>query len=69
MRFDRSIFTAPKPKPLPVFLLVYVSASMNEVVDLPSSRWTGQTVKNDWQTWELVKSRTSKIEQSLSLDG
>ena len=60
--FDPSKFTAPKAKPLPVFLLLDVSGSMNEVVDPESVRWTGQTVENDGQTWELVEGGTSKIQ-------
>lgn len=60
--FDPSKFTAPKAKPLPVFLLLDVSGSMNEVVDPESVRRTGQTVENDGQTWELVEGGTSKIQ-------
>lgn len=60
--FDPSKFTAPKAKPLPVFLLLDVSGSMNEVVDSESVRRTGQTVENDGQTWELVEGGTSKIQ-------
>ena len=60
--FDPSKFTAPKAKPLPVFLLLDVSGSMNEVVDPENVRGTGQTFENDGQTWELVKGGTSKIQ-------
>ena len=60
--FDPSKFTAPKAKPLPVFLLLDVSGSMNEVVDPENVRWTGQTVEDDGQTWELVEGGTSKIQ-------
>jgi uncharacterized protein YegL len=60
--FDPSRFMAPKAKPLPVFLLLDVSGSMNEVVDPESVRRTGQTVENDGQTWELVEGGTSKIQ-------
>jgi uncharacterized protein YegL len=59
--FDASKFTAQKPKPLPVFLLLDVSGSMNEVVDPENVRRTGQTFENDGQTWELVEGGTSKI--------
>ena len=60
--FDPSKFTAPKAKPLPVFLLLDVSGSMNEVVDPENVRRTGQTFENDGQTWELVEGGTSKIQ-------
>jgi uncharacterized protein YegL len=60
--FDPSKFTAPKAKPLPVFLLLDVSGSMNEVIDPEKVRRTGQTVENDGQTWELVEGGTSKIQ-------
>ena len=60
--FDPSKFTVPKAKPLPVFLLLDVSGSMNEVIDPESVRRTGQTVENDGQTWELVEGGTSKIQ-------
>jgi uncharacterized protein YegL len=60
--FDPSKFTAPKAKPLPVFLLLDVSGSMNEVVDPENIRRTGQTFENDGQTWELVEGGTSKIQ-------
>lgn len=53
--FDPSKFTVPKAKPLPVFLLLDVSGSMNEVVDPENVRPTGQT-------WELVEGGTSKIQ-------
>jgi len=61
--FDPSKFTAPKAKPLPVFLLLDVSGSMNGVVDPESvDRRTGQTFENDGQTWEVVEGGTSKIQ-------
>jgi len=60
--FDPSKFTAPKAKPLPVFLLLDVSGSMNEVVDPENVRRTGQTVVSDGQTWELVEGGTAKIQ-------
>jgi len=59
--FDPGKFTAPKAKPLPVFLLLDVSGSMNEVVDPENVRRTGQTFENDGQTWERVEGGTSKI--------
>lgn len=60
--FDPSKFTAPKAKPLPVFLLLDVSGSMNEVVDPENVRRTGQTFENDGKTWELVEGGTTKIQ-------
>jgi len=60
--FDPSKFTTPKAKPLPVFLLLDVSGSMDEVVDPENVRRTGQTVEDDGQTWELVEGGTSKIQ-------
>jgi uncharacterized protein YegL len=60
--FDPRTFTAPKAKPLPVFILLDVSGSMNEVVDPENVRQTGQTIENDGQTWELVEGGTSKIQ-------
>ena len=60
--FDPSKFTTPKAKPLPVFLLLDISGSMNEVVDVENVRRTGQTFENDGQTWELVQGGTSKIQ-------
>lgn len=59
--FDPSKFTSPKPKPLPVFLLLDVSGSMNEVVDPENIRRTGETIEDDGQAWELVEGGTSKI--------
>lgn len=60
--FDASKFTALKAKPLPVFLLLDVSGSMNEIVDSENVRRTGRSIENDGQTWELVEGGTSKIE-------
>jgi len=60
--FDASKFTAPKAKPLPVFLLLDVSGSMNEIVDPENARRTGQTLESDGKTWELVEGGTSKIQ-------
>lgn len=59
--FDPSKFTAMKPKPLPVFLLLDVSGSMNEVVDPENVRRTGETIESDGQTWDLVEGGTPKI--------
>lgn len=61
MIFDPSKFTAPKAKPLPVFLLLDVSGSMNEVIDPDKVRRTGRTHQSDGQTWEVVEGGTSKI--------
>ena len=60
--FDPSKFTTPKAKPLPVFLLLDISGSMNEVVEAENVRRTGKTFENDGQTWELVEGGTSKIQ-------
>lgn len=60
--FDPSKFTAPKPKPLPVFLLLDVSGSMDEVVYPENIRRTGETIEDDGQTWELVEGGTTKIQ-------
>ena len=62
VKFDPAKFTAPKAKPLPVFLLLDVSGSMDEVIDPENVRRTGQTVVDDGQTWELVEGGTSKIQ-------
>lgn len=62
MKFDVGKFTAQKAKPLPLFLLLDVSGSMNEVVDPENVRWTGQTFENDGQFWERVEGGTSKIQ-------
>lgn len=59
--FDPSKFTVPQAKPLPVFLLLDVSGSMNEIVDPENARRTGQTFENDGQTWEMVEGGKSKI--------
>jgi uncharacterized protein YegL len=60
-RFDPSRFTAGKSKTLPVFLLLDVSGSMNEIISDSFER-TGQTVVEDGQTWEIVKGGVSRIE-------
>jgi uncharacterized protein YegL len=60
--FDSTKFTAQKAKPLPVFLLLDVSGSMNEVVDPENVRRTGQTPVSDGKTWELIEGGTSKIQ-------
>jgi uncharacterized protein YegL len=60
--FDPSKFTTPKAKPLPVFLLLDGSGSMNEVVDPENVRRTGETCQNDGRTWELVEGGTTKIQ-------
>jgi uncharacterized protein YegL len=59
--FDPKQFTAPKAKPLPVFLLLDVSGSMNQVVDPENVVRTGRTLESDGKTWELVEGGTSKI--------
>ena len=60
-RFDPSKFTTNKAKPLPVVLLLDVSASMNEVISDSYER-TGQTVIEDGQTWEIVRGGVSRIQ-------
>lgn len=59
--FDPKQFTAPKAKPLPVFLLLDVSGSMNQVVDPENVVRTGRTLESDSKTWEVVEGGTSKI--------
>ncbi len=59
--FDPKQFTAPKAKPLPVFLLLDVSGSMNEVVDPENVIRTGRTLESDGKTWDVVEGGTSKI--------
>ena len=58
--FDPSAFTTSKAKPLPVILLLDVSASMSEVVDGSFTR-TGQTVFEDGKTWEIVEGGITRI--------
>jgi len=60
-RFDPSRFTAVKSKPLPVFLLLDVSASMNEVIRGDVEK-TGHTFLADGQTWESVTGGESRID-------
>jgi uncharacterized protein YegL len=60
--FDASKFTVPKAKPLPVFLLIDVSGSMNQVVDPENARRTGETVVSDGKTWAVVEGGTTKIQ-------
>lgn len=62
MIFDPSEFTAPTAKPLPVFLLLDVSGSMNEIVDPENVQRTGKIVFSDGQSWELVEGGTTKIQ-------
>jgi uncharacterized protein YegL len=60
--FDPTKFTVQKAKPLPVFLLLDVSGSMNEVIDPENVRRTGKTLESDGKTWELVEGGTTKIQ-------
>ncbi len=60
--FNASQFTVPKAKPLPVFLLLDVSGSMNEVTDPENVQRTGQKFMSDGQLYELVTGGTSKIQ-------
>ena len=59
--FDPSKFTTSKPKPLPVILLLDVSASMSEVVSGSFQR-TGKTVFQDGKNWEIVEGGTTRIQ-------
>ena len=58
--FDPSTYTTSKAKPLPVILLLDVSASMSEVV-VGSFKRTGQTVFQDGKNWELVEGGITRI--------
>ena len=58
--FDPSKFTTTKIKPLPVLLLLDVSASMNEVISGEVDR-TGETIVEDGQTWEIVTGGVTRI--------
>jgi uncharacterized protein YegL len=60
--FDPTKFTVQNAKPLPVFLLLDVSGSMNEVIDPKNVRRTGKTLESDGKTWELVEGGTTKIQ-------
>ena len=60
-RFDPSKFTANTAKPLPVMLLLDVSASMGEVLDGSYAR-TGRTVYEDGKKWELVEGGRTRID-------
>jgi uncharacterized protein YegL len=59
--FDPSKFTTSKAKPLPVILLLDVSASMSEVVSGSFQR-TGKTVFQDGKNWEVVEGGTTRIQ-------
>ena len=59
--FDPSAFTTSKAKPLPVILLLDVSASMSEVVSGSFNR-TGQKVFQDGKTWEIVDGGITRIQ-------
>ena len=59
--FDPSAFTTSKAKPLPVILLLDVSASMSEVVSGPFNR-TGKTVFKDGENWDIVEGGITRIQ-------
>ncbi|MEI8355840.1 MAG: hypothetical protein WCG31_07110, partial [Deltaproteobacteria bacterium] len=59
--FDPSGYTTSKAKPLPVILLLDVSASMSEVVGGSFQR-TGKTVFKDGKNWEIVDGGTARIQ-------
>lgn len=61
MTFDPSKFTATRGKPLPVFLLLDVSGSMNEVIRFENPQETDRTHQDDGRIWEVVNGGTSKI--------
>ena len=60
-KFDPSTFTTSKAKPLPVILMLDVSASMSEVVSGSFQR-TGKTVFQDGKNWEIVEGGTTRIQ-------
>ena len=61
--FDPKKFTTPKAKPLPVYLLLDVSTTMGEVVNMENVRHTGETFFKDGKEWEIVEGGTSKMDQ------
>ncbi len=62
MRFDPTKFVRREARPLPVFLLLDVSGSMNGIIDPENVVGTGQTFYEDGQWWELVEGGTPKIQ-------
>lgn len=62
MRFDPGKFTAPKAKPLPVFLLLDVSGSMSASIDPETARRTGHAHSRDGAALAAVEVGESKIQ-------
>jgi len=60
-KFDPAKFSVTEPKPLPVYLLLDTSGSMNEVIDGDFTR-TGETIVDDAQTWEVVEGGTTRLQ-------
>ena len=58
--FDPSKFSIPEGKPLPVYLLLDVSGTMNEVIGDDYER-TGEIFDDDGKTWERVKGGTTRL--------
>lgn len=58
--FDPSKFSIATARPLPVFLLLDVSGTMNEVVGSDFER-TGEIFEDDGKTWERVKGGSSRL--------
>lgn len=59
--FDPSKYTVAASKPIPVILLLDVSGSMREVIDIENARRTGEFFFEDGQEWERVEGGTMKL--------
>ena len=59
--FDPTKYTVATAKPMPVFLMLDVSGSMDEVLDPENCRSTGETVYKDGQMWNIVEGGTTKL--------
>lgn len=59
--FDPTQYTVATAKPMPVFLLLDVSGSMDEVLDPENCRMTGETVYSDGKMWNIVEGGTTKM--------
>lgn len=62
IKFDPKNFTAPKAKPLPVFLILDVSTTMGEVIDDTNLKRTGEKFFKDGKHWEVVEGGISKMD-------
>ncbi len=60
--FDPKKFTVSQAKPLPVFLLLDVSGSMNIVIDPENTSRTDETAFIDGQEVEFVEGGTTKLQ-------